>query len=301
MQPLLSALGVSLALSLLPAQAGPLRDWIAEKQAARHAETGHTAPEEIAYGPDPRQRFDLYRPTAQPMTDVAPVIFMVHGGGWRLGDKAMGRVVDNKVARWLPKGFVLISTNYRLLPEATPLEQARDIARALAVAQAQAEHWGADRRRFILMGHSAGAHLISLLNARPDLIQPGTTPWLGSVALDSAAFDVTAIMQARHLPLYDEAFGQDPKQWRALSPLHQLERAAPPLLAVCSSRREEACPQAKGFAAKAAKLGMACEVLEKDLSHAEINQQLGEEPRYTAEVEAFLRRLDPQIARRLQP
>lgn len=46
----------------------------------------------------------------------APVIFMVHGGARRTGDKAISRVVQEKVARWVPKGFVFISVNYRLYP-----------------------------------------------------------------------------------------------------------------------------------------------------------------------------------------
>lgn len=286
-----------LSLGAGSSSAGPIRDWLSERQAQRTTQAQPA--QEIAYGADPRQRFDLYRnPSAPPQ---APVIFMVHGGGWRWGSKSESGVVANKVARWVAKGFVVISTNYRLLPT-PPLQQAKDVALALATAQQQAQHWGADPRRFVLMGHSAGAHLISLLNARPDLLPATTQAWLGSVVLDSAAFNVPAILQTpRHLPLYDAAFGQNPEDWVAASPLHQLHRAAPPMLAVCSSQRQEACPQAHAFAAKAARLQMDCRVLEQSLSHREINQQLGEDNAYTAAVEAFLRSLDPELARRLTP
>lgn len=283
---------------------GPLRDWIQERQAERSAASvpataSAAAPiEDVPYGADPRQHFDVYgaRPNA---TELAPVIFMVHGGGWRWGDKSASNVVDNKVKRWVPRGFVLISVDYRMLPDTQPLEQAQDVARALAAAQGQAHRWGADRTRFILMGHSAGAHLVTVLNTMPSLVATGTTPWLGTVALDSAAFDVPAIMQSSHLPLYDHAFGKNPSDWQAASPIHQLKQAAPPLLAVCSSRRDEACPQAHRFATKAASVHMSCTVLEKNLSHMDINQQLGKEARYTAEVEAFMKQLDPHVARLL--
>ncbi|EER58388.1 LipQ, partial [Acidovorax delafieldii 2AN] len=93
------------------------------------------------------------------------MVFLVHGGGWRHGDKAHERLVQNKVARWVPRGVVLVSVNYRLLPEAGPDEQLRDVARALATAQRQAPGWGADPQRFLTMGHSAGAHLVALLAA----------------------------------------------------------------------------------------------------------------------------------------
>src|SRR5690242_12400399 len=91
---------------------------------------------DVPYGPDARQRFDVYAP---PDAHDAPVIFMVHGGGWRIGDKSMRRMFENKVHYWVPKGYVFIAINYRMLPAADPLEQARDVARALATAEEHAK------------------------------------------------------------------------------------------------------------------------------------------------------------------
>lgn len=241
----------------------------------------------VAYGADPDQRFDVY---AQPGAQGSPVILLVHGGGWALGDKAAGRVVENKVAHWLPQGFAIVAVNYRMLPKIDPVEQARDVARALAAAQKQAARWGGDPRKFILMGHSAGAHLIALLAAAPGLAgELGAQPWRGAVLLDSGALDVPEIMNARHLPLYDRAFGSDPAYWVASSPFHRLERGGAPLLAVCSTRRVVSCAQAERFAAKAGRFGMPAEVLRLDMSHGEINSQLGAAPDYTAAVDARLR------------
>ena len=119
---------------------------------------------DIAYGPDAAQRLDVYLPEHP---TAAPVIFLVHGGGWRRGDKAMGSVVTNKVARWLPQGYVVISVNYRLAPQAGPLEQADDVAMALAFAQSKAASWGADAARFVLMGGSAGRAPWAAIGRRP--------------------------------------------------------------------------------------------------------------------------------------
>jgi arylformamidase len=264
---------------------------------ARALPEGTRVLRDVAYGSDPNQRFDVY---AAPDARNAPVILMVHGGGWSRGDKAAAQVVDNKLARWLPAGFVVISTNYRMLPQTAPLEQARDVARALAAAQAQAASWGGERGRFILMGHSAGAHLVALLNASPAIAtQLGAAPWLGTVALDSAALDVVQTMEGRHFRLHDRAFGRNPADWRAASPYQQLGRGAPPLLAVCSLRRDDSCAQARRLEAKARRLGLRSGVLERDLSHKQINQQLGEDGDYTRAVEAFMASLDPVVARAL--
>jgi hypothetical protein len=119
------------------------------------------------------------------------------------------------------------------------------------------------------------------------------------VALDSAAINVVAIMQGPHLPLYDAAFGDDPAYWRAASPLQQLRTRGAPFLAVCSTRRPESCVQARNFAAKARGLHTRAQVLAEDLSHRQINEQLGLPGGYTTQVEAFLATLDPAVARRL--
>jgi acetyl esterase/lipase len=253
---------------------------------------------DIPYGADPEQRMDVYLPPKTPAH--APVIFMVHGGAWRYGDKGAPSVVANKVARWVPRGFVFVSVNYRMLPKADPLVQSEDVARALAAAQIQAPSWGADPARFVLMGHSAGAHLVDLLSAAPArALDLGARPWLGAVSLDSGALDVKRIMEGPHLPLYDDAFGGKPAFWRAASPYHALTESARPALLVCSSRRSDPCPQSKAFAAKASSLGVRVEVLAEDLSHREINVRLGTPGAYTRAVEAFMASLDAGLARAL--
>jgi acetyl esterase/lipase len=309
--------GALLALLCVQAAfAGPLRDRLLQRRAQQAqgetlddgADSGASATlpadvrmvQNVAYGSDHLQRFDVYRPAQA--TAAAPVIFLVHGGGWRRGDKAMRTMVENKVAHWVPRGFVVISTNYRMLPGTDPLEQAADVARALAAAQQQATSWGGDGKRFILIGHSAGAHLVALLASAPDIAaRAGARPWLGPVALESAAFDVTQSMQGRHMRLYDQAFGRDPAYWNKVSPFHALTRAGVPLLAVCSSRRDDSCAQASRYVAKATQLGMRASVLQEDMSHKEINERLGEDPGYTQAVESFLRSLDAAVAKTLLP
>jgi len=254
---------------------------------------------DIAYGSDPRQRFDVYLPMAK--TRDAPVIFLVHGGAWAFGDKAAAGVVGNKVAHWVPRGFIVVSTNYRMLPQAAPLAQAADVAQALASAQRMAPSWGGDPARFIVMGHSAGAHLVALLSAEPSLAKrQGVRPWLGTVALDSACLDVVRTMRRRHLPLYDRAFGSDPAGWLTASPYQQMRDRIVPLLAVCSTRRLDSCTAARAFAAKAQSLGSRARVLPEDLSHAQVNRELGLASDYTQQVERFMAQLDPATKALLQ-
>jgi acetyl esterase/lipase len=242
---------------------------------------------DVAYGADRKQRFDVYIPRG---ARNAPVILMVHGGGWRTGDKRSRGVVGNKVQRWSRDGFIVISVNYRLLPGTDPVEQARDVARALAEAQGRLAEWGGDPTKVVLMGHSSGAHLVALLNARPSLATSlGARPWLAAVILDSAALDVVTTMTRPHLRLYAQAFGADREYWREASPLHHLSAGAKPMLLACSSLRRDSCPAATKFAAKATSLGVRTEVVPVAKSHAAIDAELGTRGEYTEAVEAFLR------------
>lgn len=298
---------VTLAASLLPpmiwpAQAGPLLERLMERRAERQqdqqapswlAQEPHQQPgkipsnvrvqKDVPYGGARQQQMDIYLPPQV----AGPIIVMVHGGAWRWGDKGADRVVTNKVARWVTRGVVLVSINTRLLPQADPLAQAEDVAQALTKIQEMAPHWGADAQRLVLMGHSAGAHLVALLSANPGHLRR----WLTTVSLDSAAMDVTAIMQRPDHPrLYDNAFGKDPQMWAQASPIAVLQTTAIPMLLVCSSvRPDHPCGQAQAFAQRAHALGVKTEIVEVPLSHGDINGQLGMPGNYTAQVEDFLR------------
>jgi arylformamidase len=252
----------------------------------------------IAYGSDAQQAVDVYIP---PDAASAPMVVMVHGGAWFMGDKEARSVVENKVARWVPRGFIFVSVNYRMLPALDALDQSTDVAKALAFLQAHSTDWGGDASRLILMGHSAGAHLVALLAADPGrAYELGAKPWLGTVALDSAALDVVKVMESKHARFYDQAFGIDRARWRLASPVQVLNREAKPLLAVCSSqRRDKPCIQAAEYVAKAAEMGVKARVLQEDLSHGDINRDLGLAGPYTDAVEKFMGELDPSIERML--
>lgn len=261
-----------------------------ERYAQRPLPAGTRVLRDVAYGAHPKQRFDVYLP---PAPRDAPVLLMVHGGGWAVGDKTSEGVVANKAAHWLPRGWIVVSANHRLLPDAAPLVQAQDIAAATAKVQALAASWGGDPARVVLMGHSAGGHLVALLGADPGLLRAaGAHAVRGVVALDSGALDVPRTMREPPLRrIFDDAFGADPDIQRAASPIHRLRAGAPPMLAACSSLRLQACPQARDFARAADALGTRVEVLPVALSHKGVNHALGLPSPYTAQVDAFLARV----------
>ena len=242
---------------------------------------------DLAYGDAERHKLDVYAPKD---AKGAPIILMVHGGGWFMGDKANTSVYLNKGGHYLAKGYVFVSMNYRLVPDVNPVQQAQDVARALRFVQTKAQAWGGDAQRVVLMGHSAGAHLISLVHVDPAFTEDaGAAPPLAAVSLDSGAYDVSAIMKRSHSPFFDHVFGKDKNFWRTASPIHRIVGTPAPMLLVCSSRRKESCAQSRDFQAALAKKKAVAQVAAEDLSHREININLGLKGAYTQRVDAFLR------------
>ena len=228
----------------------------------------------------PAQKLDVYIPEG---AKHAPILFMVHGGGWMLGDKGNSGVVANKVKHWLPRAYIVVSPNYRMARPPNPLEQTEDVGRALAFVQANAASWGGDGSRIVLMGHSSGAHLVTLLTAAPGRgsASPGPSP--GSARCRSTA--PRSIVGRAHERAPSSLLR--PGVRRRAGALDRGVAAAPavgPSRAAASgllqppqrflSRRPSLCRQG-GLP------GGRATVLPLDLNHGEINSELGRSDRAT--------------------
>jgi acetyl esterase/lipase len=193
------------------------------------------------------QSLDLYRPAIDAECPPPPVIVYVHGGGWRQGDKANN--VLRKVDQFAQKnGWLFVSVNYRLSPN--PIElvstaavraptHGQDVAAAIGWVHRNAANYGADPSRIAIMGHSAGAHLVSMVGTDQSLLTGASVPRAAVgcvISLDTAAHDITE--SAPGNPLYLNAFGSDPASWRANSPIYQVTagEALPDFLLVHQDR-----------------------------------------------------------------
>jgi arylformamidase len=262
---------------------------------------------DIPYGKHERQRFDVYLPKGEiARAGNAPMILMVHGGGWCVGDKALKSTVENKAARWTAKGFVVASTNYPMLTHGRDaLAQAHEVAAAAAYLQKNAAEWGGDASKLILMGHSAGAHLVSLVGTAKDIRDAaGMQNVIGVVSIDAGATDLEMQMP-KVVPFlktrYTEAFGTDPARWPEMSPFHRLDKTAAPWLGICSTTRpDKPCEQSETYVKKSLELGIPAAMLALPKSHGKLNSELGQKNSYTDSVEKFMATLDPVVAERLR-
>jgi arylformamidase len=210
----------------------------------------------------------------------------VHGGGWMIGDKATPGVVRSKVAHWVPQGIALASVNYRTFPAAEPLQQVDDTRQAIDTLLARAAGLNLDAGAVYLLGHSSGAWLAAMLEARRT--RGAEAPWRALVLMDTASYDLVGLMQGPHRPFMDRLFGADPSHWAACSPWHQLQATPRPMLLVCSSARDDATTQAEALRGRVQALGGQAELLTGDWGHAEINRGVGHDKALTAGIDRFL-------------
>jgi acetyl esterase/lipase len=121
------------------------------------------AASDIAYGPDPRQRLDIYVPEGQ---GPFPVIVFTYGGSWDSGSKNDYGFVGRALAS---RGFVVAIADYRLIPAVRYPVFVDDVAQSINWVTANANEYGGDQERLFAMGHSAGAYNLVQAVLRNDL------------------------------------------------------------------------------------------------------------------------------------
>ena len=161
----------------------------------------------ISYGDN---KLDIYSPTGK---SGLPVMIFVHGGAWALGNKGQ---VGRKPAFFTDAGFVFVSVGYSLYPAVDVEIQKTQIAQAVKFIRQNAERFGGDRERIILMGHSAGCHLASL--ATLSGLVPGIR---GLICNDTGAYDLhyLAKINSGSLPIIYAAPFRKRDYWTRWSPI----------------------------------------------------------------------------------
>jgi acetyl esterase/lipase len=252
---------------------------------------------------------DVHVPDA-PSRAPRPVVVLAHGGGWSHGSKESFE--QDKARALTDAGYVVVNVNYRLSPHRPPAtwrpgrirhpDHVDDVAEAVGWVHDEIARFGGDPDRIALLGHSAGAHLVSLVGTDPSHLDGAAVPrsaLRAVVSLDSAAYDVRGrIERSRGATrrMYTTAFGRpreerrDPR-WRAASPLMHADASDPPELVVTQRRNARRRAEATRFATA---LGQrAGDVLALDYDHAAMSRRLGsaDDPeRLTDAVLAFLAR-----------
>ena len=241
-----------------------------------------------------RQTLDLYLPSDADVPRARrPMVLYVHGGGWIAGSKAQAFLQPLAL---VPEGFVYASANYRFRPDATVAEMAQSVASAVGWLTRHAGEFGGDPHTLFLVGHSAGAHLVSLLGTNGTFLQdagvhPATVR--GVVSLDTAVYDLPKLLGETEAAPRQRVFGEEPNA-EAVSPWHHVEYGAPhpAFLIFYSEGQPAAATQTIPFAKRLNDAGHVATVLEAvGRDHGGLNNMLGtDRDRPTRQIIEFLRR-----------
>lgn len=125
---------------------------------------------DIAFGPDPRQKLDVYTPAGAVQTGVAaaaPVMVFFYGGSWSSGRRQDYAFAGQALAS---RGFVTVVPDYRLVPQVRYPSFVEDGAAAIAWVRDHIAGFGGDPTRIVLSGHSAGAYNAVMLGLDPSFL-----------------------------------------------------------------------------------------------------------------------------------
>lgn len=129
-------------------------------------EGGRLALSDAAFGEHPRQRLDVFVPTAA--NGNAPVLVFFYGGSWNSGAKSDYAFAAQALAA---QGFVTVIPDYRLYPEVRFPDFLDDAAAAVAWVRDNIAAYGGDPQRIVLAGHSAGAYNAVMLGLDPSYLR----------------------------------------------------------------------------------------------------------------------------------
>lgn len=186
--------------------------------------------EGIAYGPDPRQKLDVYAPR-HPMEN-APVVVFFYGGSWNSGSRSDYAFVGEALAS---RGIIAVLADYRLYPQVRYPLFLEDGARAVAWTHEHIGQYSGSPQRLYLMGHSSGAYNVAMLALDPGLLGAvGLSPhnlsgWIGL----AGPYDFLPIKNPQVRPVF---FWPDspPRS----QPINHVSRGAPPALLIAASDDE---------------------------------------------------------------
>jgi acetyl esterase/lipase len=244
-----------------------------------HVSVAPQVQRDLAYSEpkDERQTLDVY---SSAEGEGRPVVFWIHGGGWQAGNKTD---VQIKPQAFVDKGFVFVSTNYRLLPTVTIKQMAGDIAKAVRWVHDHAGQYGGDPERVFVMGHSAGAQLAALVcTDERYLKQEGLSLSIirGCVPVDGDTYDVPMqirTVEQRRADRYRWKFGDEASQ-TDLSPVTHVVKGKhiPPFLILHVADHPETKAQSQRLAKVLQEAGVSAKAFPAEgKNHTTINADLG--------------------------
>ena len=191
------------------------------------------------------QTLDIYQQTQQ--TQTAPLIMLIHGGGWQSGTPALMTALAIALVE---RGYVVATPSYRLSDEAPYPAAVEDLVSAFHWLNNNAAQYNIDSTKIALSGGSAGGQLAALLAYSGGIVDSSDT--------NSKRFNVQALINIdglsdftspEALPFENDSaksvtsaskwlggrYETIPQRWHDASPIFYIDKNAPATLFINSS------------------------------------------------------------------
>jgi acetyl esterase/lipase len=178
-----------------------------------------------------------------------PAILMIHGGGWRAGNKSLNTPMALALAA---KGFVVVSMEYRLSLEAKYPAAVHDITTAVLWMRANARQYHIDPIKIAIAGYSAGGQLASLIGVIADNKKFDSNQDYRNYSREvQAVIDLDGLLDFTNIDNLSVkrnensadvywlggSYEQIPDRWKEASALTWVDKNAPPFLFLNSSQQ----------------------------------------------------------------
>ncbi|KAJ4186713.1 hypothetical protein NW755_007444 [Fusarium falciforme] len=241
---------------------------------------------DMSYGDSDAQHLRFWKSKSP----KAPIVVFVHGGSWRVGTH-LDSIGADKVNHLLTKGYVFATINYTLIPLVKVEEQVQEVANAVGFLAKNADELGFDDGRVILMGHSSGAHVVTLLGTDTSYLERARVDIRtiqAVISIDGSNYNALAEMMDSPGPIAQNmtyGLGSDPERLRAMSPTYHARGPNAQAFLLLHVQRQGDIRQAVEFAAALTAAGtkVAFHVFEGEWfeGHMQMLLKLGD-PEYPA-------------------
>jgi triacylglycerol lipase len=180
--------------------------------------------EEIAYGPEEGQRLQVYSGVNRNNPrNAAPVILLVHGGGFSRGDLSNFR---STATHFAALGYIVVNMTYPLEPKASWPIGAQSVAAAIRWIKENAAEIKGNPDDIFVLGQSAGGTHVAEFVFRPGLVD-GESPTVAGAILVSPVVDLNVENASAGETAY---FGDTSNDWKDKQVLGNIERSSIPVL-----------------------------------------------------------------------
>jgi len=189
---------------------------------AAASKDGVSVTSDLAYGSDPRQRLDLYRPEGG---TGLPIVVYIHGGAYVRGERNINEEAYANVATFFARnGMIGVNATYRLAPAAKWPAAAEDVRGIVTWLRENAASHGGDPDQIYLIGHSAGATHVATYAFRQSLHPPAGSG-LAGIILMSGRYQLDPHPNDPNLANVHAYFGDDRSRYLDMSPIEHVADA----------------------------------------------------------------------------